>query len=173
MGYHSPERNAEVRKKISLRKKGLYELRSTNRPHLNTSVHVKMDVILMTFQLQWMWTHLYSLESDASTLKTTKIATRKKAGASIAISEATWHVNVQRRNSNLDNLTNPVPINLNMINRTPNLTPHSKGSLSDQSLWDKGSERRISSATSHKSELHILKMLKNRRMKMNKNTLNL
>src|SRR6266700_3096788 len=62
-------------------------IRSTNGPHLNTSVHVKTDAILMTFQLQWMWTHLYSLESDMPTLKTTKITIRKKAGASIAISE--------------------------------------------------------------------------------------
>jgi|SRR6266567_8391924 len=119
-----------------------------------------------------MWTHLYLLESDAPILKKKRFALRKKADASIAISKATWHMNVQRRNSNLDNLTNSVTINLNMINCAPNLTPGSKRSLLDQSLWDKDSERRISSAISHRFELHISKMLKNRRMK-NKNTLNL
>ncbi len=138
-------------------------IRNTNGPHLNTPVDVKMDAILMTFQLQWMWIHLYLLESNMPTLKMTKTAIRKKADASIAISKATWHANVQRRNSNMDNLTNPVPINLDMINCTPNLTPSSKRGLMDQNLWDKDSERRIGSATSHRSKMHTLKMPKNRR----------
>src|SRR6266566_1537064 len=119
-----------------------------------------------------MWTHLYSVGSDVPIQKMTKIATRKKAGASIAISEDTWHANAQRRNSNLDNLTNPVPINLKITNCAPHINLYSKRSLLDRSLWDKHSERRISSATNHKFKLHVLKMLKNRRMKMNKNTLN-
>src|SRR6266566_2707018 len=101
-----------------------------------------------------MWTHLYSVESNVPILKKTRVASRKKADASIVISKATWHVNVQRRNSNLDNLTNPV-INLDMVNCTSNLTPSSKGSLLDQSLWDKDFKRRISSTTSHRSKLHI------------------
>jgi len=75
-----------------------------------------------------MWTHLYSLESDAPTLKKTRVTSRKKADALIMISKAIWHTNVQRRNSNLNILTNSVTINLDMINYAPNLTP---GSLLD------------------------------------------
>src|SRR6266576_5524370 len=148
-------------------------IQNINGPHLDTPVHDKMDTILMTFQFQWMWIHWYSVESNVPTQKTTKTATRRKAGASIMIKEDTWHANAQRRNNKLDNLANRVHINLRMTNYASNLKPHSKRSLSDRSLWDKDSERRINSATSHRSELHILKMPKNRRMKTNKNTLNL
>src|SRR6266567_2262008 len=148
-------------------------IQNINGPHRDPPVHEKMDAILMTFQLQWMWIHRYSVESDVPTQKTTKTATRKKAGASIAIKEDTWHTNVQRRNNKLDNLANQVHINLRMTNYAPNLKPRSKRSLLDRSLWDKDSERRINSAISHRSKLHILKMPKNRRMKTNKNTLNL
>src|SRR6266576_2718032 len=148
-------------------------IQNINGPYQDPPVHDKTDAILMTFQLQWMWIHRYSVESDVPTQKMIKTAIRKKADASIVIKEDTWHANAQRRNNKLDNLANRVHINLRMTNYAPNLKPHSKGSLSDRSLWDKDSERRINSATSHRSELHILKMPKNRRMKMNKNTSNL
>src|SRR6266699_4505247 len=131
-------------------------IQNINGPHRDPPVDEKMDAILMTFQLQWMWIHWYSVESDVPTQKTTKTATRKKAGASIAIKEDTWHANAQRRNNKLDNLANRVHINLRMTNYAPKLKLRSKGSLSDRNIWDKDSERRISLATSHRSELHIL-----------------
>jgi len=92
---------------------------------------VKIDVIPMTSQLQWIWTHQYSLEFDVPTLRKTRIALRKKANALITIREAIWHVNVQRRSSNLDNLAKPITTDLDIINFAPNLILSSKRSLLD------------------------------------------
>src|SRR6266576_862253 len=95
-------------------------------------------------------------------LKKTRITLKRKADASIAIRKATWHVNIQRRSSNLDNLAKLIITDLDMINLTPNLILSSEGSLLNHSLWDKDSKRSISSTISCRSELHILKMLKNK-----------
>ena len=132
---------------------------------------IKTDAIPMIFQPQWMWTHQYSLESDMPIPKRTRIASEKKEDASIVINEATWHMNAQRRNNNLDNLAKPISTDPNTIDLAPNLFP--RRNLLDQSLWDKDSKRRTSSTTNHRSKLLILKMPKNRRTKMNKNTLDL
>src|SRR6266576_6061894 len=96
---------------------------------------IKKDAIPMTSQLQWMWTHQYSQESDAPILKKRRIASERKADASIVINKAIWHENAQRRNSNLDNLAKPISTDPNMIDLILNLAP--RRNLLDRSLWDK------------------------------------